>query len=102
MCKTPFFGGGAAVISKVGLFAAVLFASASDVSFGVAPSGWEIKKVGFQPRFNIKPSIPKRASYREGDTNVKPIDSKTMIVRRVAPPINTDTDSDSDSDSDSD
>ena len=32
-----FVGGDAAIISKVGLLAAVLFAHASDVAFGVAP-----------------------------------------------------------------
>ena len=36
ICSTPLFGGGAAIISKVGLLAAVRFASAVDAAFGVA------------------------------------------------------------------
>ena len=35
-CSNVFFGGGAAIISKFGLLASVLFASAVDVAFGVA------------------------------------------------------------------
>jgi len=36
ICNTPFVGGGAAILSKVGLLAAVRFASAVDAAFGVA------------------------------------------------------------------
>jgi hypothetical protein len=36
ICNTPFFGGGAAIISIAGLLAAVCFASAVDAAFGVA------------------------------------------------------------------
>ena len=35
ICNTPFFGGGAAILSKFGILAAVFVASAVDAAFGV-------------------------------------------------------------------